>query len=237
MSTIQSIPNEILLKIFEKLQIPDLLQCEKFCKAWRLPSHTTLLCNVELCGDVAVQQFIVSIDQNSDASYLNAVKSIKVDSVQNLYGTFDNVEALKKLLCRFPNLETVKITDSFPMLDAFNDDLCEHFLKSCTKLCTFDIDYRYVRRVRQKNRDNYSIAVKKVRKLLTVIDFGIINSPTAMNIRGIMQLLGIFPHLKSIRRLAGDFNNIEKALPVFELLPKSTGLSIIDATGDMQDFF
>lgn len=93
MTTIQSIPDEILLTIFEQLDANDRFQCQKVCRSWYNQGHIAFLNQVDLSTILQVEKFIASIDYNPKPSYLNAVKTIRItelDAVLPRGYPFDN---------------------------------------------------------------------------------------------------------------------------------------------------
>lgn len=78
MTTVNNLPEEVMLMIFEKLHIHELDEAQKVCRAWYFPGHVSFLKEIRLYSARNIQQFIISIDHNPNPEYLKAVQYLNI---------------------------------------------------------------------------------------------------------------------------------------------------------------
>jgi hypothetical protein len=108
-SDITSLPPEILSKIFHSLTRKRLFHCQIVCRAWYPPAHKLLSKDLWFRDDEKAKEIFQCLDRTPDPYHLNAVESVEVDDYVS--NDFD-ADTFKQVFPRFPNLESVKISDS-----------------------------------------------------------------------------------------------------------------------------
>lgn len=193
MTTIQDIPEEVLLVIFDNLFGRDLINCQLVCQSRYTPARVRFLNQkVVLRNTSRIKRFITAINKNPRPRLLAAVKHIEIWNTKN-WNVTDAI--LQKLLFRFPNLESVGINET--LLNKFDDDLCRTFLKHCPKLADLTVGAALYLEDHRK--------LINARLLLVELDFehDIINEGFVMN----------FPRLKSLTT-SKHLKTFESLLPV-----------------------
>lgn len=208
---VRDLGEEVLLRIFSKLNNSTLKQCQKVCRAWYAPAHITLLKEVCL-WDANMQQFIASTDSNPKSKFLNAVKTIAVFNKNDDQPRRRNQPAppqlrvdLKKLFFRFPNLENISVRGHLHFFDSFNDATCRSFLQSCPKLKMFELPY-----INKLDKNQYHQTLYKLRTLLSSIALEYIGPVSAFGASP-----PTFPRVKKLIRIG----SLSEALPVLNQLP------------------
>lgn len=212
MTPIQKLPVEVLRLIFSHFQREDLLQCQQVCKTWYSPALVKLLQKVDLHNASVIEQFMSSIDQNSDPLYLEAVKAIRVN-IGGMKGRYHNLMKVENWFFCFHNLQEAVFLDGVELLRSLNNEVCQAFLKSCPKLKSFHV---YVER---KPADYFNL-LYNVQPLLTVLDMQSSLYDASKTGFTLIEYITSFPRLQKIHGYRGrELNTIANHLPIIEKLP------------------
>lgn len=219
--SINNLPEEVLTLIFNLplIQYED-KKYQYVCRAWYRPAHIKFLQRVSLHQISKVKKFIRSIDCNPDPSYLKAVKEVSVGGIYIPDPSFDK-EALKKLFFRFPNLKRVATFFAAALLQDFDEELSQEFLKACPQNEIFVIDP-----CRDKNL--YYEVLQKVRLLVTKIAKD--SMPHSVNIADIITS---FPRLNSID--GGSLRGIHTFGKYLPIIQKTTHLKHISLNNNWEE--
>lgn len=215
---IASLPDEILCIIFNQLEERDVKACQNVCRAWYFLAHLKLLNKIHLYNFDVINRFIASIDSNPNRSYLNAVREIST------YTNSDEVDDhhiltkkdIKKLLFRFPNLESA--TFSVELLQNMTETMCEKLSKRRPGLRFTAISTSIYQSV-------FCNTMRRLRLLLTSLDLSYI-VPEQEEFPNAAGFISLFPRLTHIDSIYDIFSNFESMLPLFRNLPNLTSLSV-----------
>lgn len=200
----------------------DLLNCQRVCQSWYSPAHSELLKEVQLTSNCAVEQFVASIDLDSNQPYLNAIKTIQIlgnESKESQPMILERA-TIEKLFFRFPILNKVQLSQ-FSLLENFTEELCNKILSRCPKLDTFDV-------VSYEEETDYCNKLLKVRPLLTNMQLSF-DDPIP-NPNDAVRFITRFPRLRHIHWDDETFNSFNLFLPILKQLSnvKSADLAVVD---------
>lgn len=231
MTTIQKLPEEVLLLIFQDFTIKDLMECQKVCQSWYRPAHVLRLKEIDSKTLPKLKKFVSSIDANPDPLYLKAMKTLNISHMDEYWYEKANEfekEIVNQLFFRFPNLTHVRLDNSLCLAIHFDEETCKTLGEKCPKLESFKLDnsQRYSLEYPRRELNLYKLTLY-LHDIITALDLD-----KFPNVPERQVIVGVFPRLKKVRSTGDCTDKLLKCMPMVDLCPT---LNILDIAIDGDD--
>lgn len=225
-----SIPAEIWEAVFAEISLKNRFACQHTCKAWYIPAKRTFLEHVTLQTVYDVEQFLECFLNYADQSSFGFIKHLTIGHTYTMPRRSRlhlKSEAVYKLICHFPNIQQLEISDNCIDLAYFTKpDTISAMIMHWPLLHSFRVNRVLIQ---TEKRQIYLETVHQLRHCMTRLALYKMDDPAVF--------VASFPRLRQLNILPQDgMANMHDCLTILEHAQPLESLSLFTKQIDNESF-